>query len=250
MLNEYCGISQVDNFTAISFYDNLVYYTKYNPNKKDDIYYDIILVDRDTNSVRTVNSIPHATVIKIYQLDNGLVCGIIGQSGSTNTLYISTDKPEFLFFNVSSVIFPEQIRFNNGNTTIVKDEKLMVSGKYIYTVDIGNDIGEFYEGSFYVESGRDIMINTPFIPDHVFISLAQSDNINSKYLYSEIHRTDIIELYGSIYNSITIFDGSEGHLIYRSDNATTILNNGFSFSNNTMNDRHLNFIAIKENRYE
>ena len=239
-----------DSFRSLAYFDNYLFYSRYNPSITTDIYYDIVACDLNTHTCRVVNTVKGGNMLKTYHIDNGLACGIIGAYGTTDTLYVSTDKPEFLFFNISPVNIQENIIFTNGHTTLVNDEKIMVTSNHIYNIDIGNDISEFYEGSFYVESGKDIVVNTPFIPDHVFISLAQSDNINSKYVYSEIHRTDVIELDGSVYNSITIFDGSEGHLIYRADSGTTILNRGFSFSNNTLNDRHLNFIAIKENRYE
>lgn len=248
-IDKYYGIDPI-SFKMMEIYNDTLYYTIYDNEDTTNIYYNLYAYNLTNKTQRKINKILKGNTIKIFEIDNGLVCGIIGEYGTSKILYVSTDKPEFLFFNISPVKFTEDIIFTNGHTAIVKDEKIIISGNHIFNIDIGNDIMELYEGSFYVESGMDIVINMPFIPDHVFISLAQSDNINSKYLYCEIHREDIIELDGSFYNSVTIFDGSEGHLIYRSDNATTILDKGFSFSNNTLNDRHLNFIAIKENRYE
>lgn len=136
-----------------------------------------------------------------------------------------------------------------GHFVCYNNDKLFIGLDCPVMIDLRNTLPDRIDGSFMVENSAEHYQTLPFTPDHVFLFGADSDSTHDKLLIGEIHREDIL---GSSEESkaSVVFNNTEESLKYRSDVSDVIVERGFKFVNRTNADRLINFIAIKENRYE
>lgn len=161
--------------------------------------------------------------------------------------YVVNDKS---IKNLLEVEIPDGFVCNFNHLICYKNQKLVINGSRIMTIDLHITLPNMIEGCFYVDVEGMANQSLPFTPDHVFLFNANSPNEMSKFLLAEIHRDEFVKLDNAPCNSITLFDNGVAHVEERADVSTQIIENGFIFVNETMKDRYINFIAIKENQYD
>lgn len=181
--------------------------------------------------------------------DNGNPIVVIYDSKQSCLFIDYFDDAELETYSAIRVNLPEVPSDSVGHFICYNNDKLYVGLSCPVMVDLLNTIPDRIDGSFMIENSATYYQTLPFTPDHVFLFGADSDSTHDKLLIGEIHREDIL---GSSedHRSSIVFNNTEESLRYRSDTGNVIVERGFKFVNRTNADRLINFIAIKENRYE
>lgn len=164
-------------------------------------------------------------------------------------LGIVNDKDDNTF-NLTKIDLPDKIDKDNGHLFCYHRNKIIVGTPHPIIININDTYPDIIEGSFNVLSGELHREPLPFTPDHVFLFGANSYNKDNRFIIGEMHRDREISLDGTAHSSMTFFNNTLETMDYRSDINNQIMDNAFVFANNTINDRHINYIAIKEDHYK
>ena len=177
----------------------------------------------------------------IFFDDNGNPIIVIYDS-KQSCIYIDYFDDENLeTYSAVKVDLPEQAGEHIGHFICYNSDKLYIGLSTPLMVDLINTLPDRIDGSFMVENSAEHYQTLPFTPDHVFLFGANSDSSHDKLFFAEIH---------NLHESSVVFNNTEESLKYRSDVDNVIVEKGFKFVNRTNTDRLINFIAIKENKYE
>lgn len=168
-----------------------------------------------------------------------------------NFLYMAIVNDKYdTTFSVSRIDLPIAITRDCAQLFCYNKGKVIVGTSQPTIIDLTDTYPDIIEGSFNVLSGELHREPLPFTPDHVFLFGAKSYNKDNRFIIGEIHREKEISFDGTAHSSMTFFNNTLETMDYRSDINNQIMENSFVFANNTMNDRHINYIAIKEDHYK
>lgn len=152
--------------------------------------------------------------------------------------------------NIIRIDLPVVIDRDCSGLFCYQNNKIIIATSQPVIIDLADTYPDIIESSFNVMSGETYRVTLPFTPDHVFLFGAKSYNTDNRFIIGEIHKESEFSIDGSDHNAMKFFNNTLETLSYRSDISDKIIENGFVFTNNTLNDRHINFIAIKEDHYE
>lgn len=211
----------------------------------------------DIQSIATLSENLNISRIYSFTDSNDYLISVYYDSSALNRIYILIDNfipnvyvaNEKTIKNLIIVDLPESINCDFGHPICYRDGKLLIGMTRTITIDMLVTIPSVVEGSFFIKAGDLHNQSLPFTPDHVFLFNGNSIKESSKFLLSEIHRDTDISLDGTSYRALTFFDNGGEVINHRVDSIDQIVTNGFIFMNETMNDRYINFTAIKENQY-
>lgn len=188
--------------------------------------------------------------------DNDYMSIVFIYSIGSSTAYISlsqinrnAEDPADYNQLLTKIELPEPMTNDGDHNICYHDNKLYVGLSRPVIIDLVDTYPDIVEGSFLIGSGETHREELSFTPDHVFLFGAKTYSKSSKFLLAEIHNEDDVVIDGSEMSSITFYNNTLSSIGYRSDVGNKIITNGFTFVNNTLSDRHINFIAIKENHY-
>jgi len=142
------------------------------------------------------------------------------------------------------------IELDSSHLICYYDDKIIIGTKIPSIINLRDTYSDIIEGTFIVMAGEIHRESLPFTPDHVFLFGAKSYICDSKFLLGEIHSEKIVTVNGSNQSTLTTFNNTNSSIGVRSESENKILTKAFVFKNNTMSDRHINYIAIKEDHYK
>lgn len=168
-----------------------------------------------------------------------------------NYLYMSivNDDNDSLL-NLVKIDLPVAIDRDCTGLFCYQNGKIIIATSQPIIIDLADTYPDIIESSFNVMSGETYRVTLPFTPDHVFLFGAKSYNTDNRFIIGEIHKSNEFSIDGSGHNAMKFFNNTLETIAYRSDISDKIIENGFVFTNNTLNDRHINYIAIKEDHYK
>ena len=217
----------------------------------------LVLDDNGTisGSWNVKNVTPRETVhsslssAQIFFDDNGNPIIVIFDA-KYSCLYIDYfDDDNLDSYSAIKVDLPNNSIESIGHFICYSNDKLFVGLDCPVMIDLINTVPDRIDGSFMIENSKEHYQTLPFTPDHVFLFGADSDSSHDKLLIGEIHKDDILGS-SSTDKSSLVFNNTEKSMKHRSDVSNVIVERGFRFVNRTNADRLVNFIAIKENRYQ
>ena len=174
---------------------------------------------------------------------------LFNEGESSIYMSIINDKDDAMM-HITRIDLPSVIDYDNAHVICYHSGKILIAGRRPMIITIDQEYPDIVESSFVVASGEVHRESLPFTPDHVFLFGAKSYNENDKMFSGEIHRTEEMYIDGLGHKVGVFYNNTPTTIKHRSDKESLIMENCFMFANNTLTDRHINYIAIKENHYK